>query len=256
MGDMVEESVLRVIEFMRQKVGDEVTIDDMARTAMFSKFHFSRMFQRVTGVSPGRFLSAVRLQEAKRLLLSTSLTVTEVSHRVGYASVGTFSSRFRDSVGVSPSMYRHIGEAPTGTCFTRSQPAAPLTASVYGDIAAPADDKAGLIFVGLFRDRLPQGRPVRCTIMREPGPYVLDNVPQGQWYLLTHSVAADRNEILRGPLDDDPGLFVGSAGPVEVSGENPVRVDGIRLRPMTHFDPPVLLGLLELRERAFQEKLI
>src|ERR1043165_8139811 len=91
----------RATATMRSNLGDSLAIDDLARSAMFSKFHFSRVFQRVTGVSPGRFLSAMRLEEAKRLLVSTSFTVADISHRVGYNSVGTFSSRFRSSVGVS-----------------------------------------------------------------------------------------------------------------------------------------------------------
>lgn len=104
----VEQAVRHVIESWRDKLSESITIDAMARTAMFSKFHFSRQFQRTTGVSPGRFLSAVRLEEAKRLLASTSMSVTEISHQVGYTSVGTFSSRFRSCVGLSPTLYRQL----------------------------------------------------------------------------------------------------------------------------------------------------
>src|SRR5882757_316060 len=80
MEEVIESAVNRVIESMHRNLGEQLTVDDMARTAMFSKFHFSRVFQRATGVSPGRFLSAIRLQEAKRLLVSTELSVTEISH--------------------------------------------------------------------------------------------------------------------------------------------------------------------------------
>src|SRR5918992_4039442 len=109
MSKHAEQSVQRVIESIYRNIGEPITIDDMARTAMFSKFHFARIFQRTTGVSPGRFLSAVRLQEAKKLLLSTSLSVADISHQVGYSSVGTFSSRFKRSVGLSPTVYRELG---------------------------------------------------------------------------------------------------------------------------------------------------
>jgi AraC family transcriptional regulator len=101
-----EAAVRRAINAMRENLSDPLNIDDMARVAMFSKFHFTRVFQRVTGISPGRFLSAVRLQEAKRLLISTKLNVADISLRVGYASVGTFSTRFTKSVGVPPTTYR------------------------------------------------------------------------------------------------------------------------------------------------------
>src|SRR5688572_1243423 len=104
---------------MRDNLGEPLTVDDLARSAMFSKFHFTRIFQRVTGVSPGRFLSGLRLQRAKELLVSTSLSVADISVLVGYNSVGTFSSRFTRSVGMPPSRYRrraglasHLGSGP------------------------------------------------------------------------------------------------------------------------------------------------
>src|ERR1700754_344703 len=109
MDDVIENAVERVIRAMHDNLGDVITIDDMARTAMFSKFHFTRLFQRATGIPPGRFLSAVRMEEAKKLLLTTSLSVTEITYRVGYNSVGTFSSRFKSSVGLSPTAYRELG---------------------------------------------------------------------------------------------------------------------------------------------------
>lgn len=104
-----ERAVERVIEQMRANLSQQLTLDDMAQTAMFSKFHFTRIFQRITGVSPGRFLAALRLQEAKRLLVSTDLNVAAISVRVGYSSVGTFSTRFTKSVGLPPTTYRRMG---------------------------------------------------------------------------------------------------------------------------------------------------
>src|SRR4051794_13944160 len=95
-----ERAVRRAIVSMRADVSRQLGIEDLARVALLSTAHFSRTFRRVTGIPPGRFLTAVRLQEAKRLLASTSLHIAEVSGRVGYRSVGTFSSRFTRSVGV------------------------------------------------------------------------------------------------------------------------------------------------------------
>src|SRR5262245_21485886 len=106
MGSAAEEAVRRVVEAMHNNLADSFTADDMARTAVFSKYHFIRLFRQTTGVTPGRFLAALRIQEAKRLLLATDLSVAEISQRVGYTSVGTFSSRFKVSVGMSPSTYR------------------------------------------------------------------------------------------------------------------------------------------------------
>ncbi|MFC6930803.1 helix-turn-helix domain-containing protein [Actinomadura yumaensis] len=102
-------SIERTIEAMQRNLSEQITVDDMARVAMFSKFYFTRIFRDSTGLSPGKFLSALRLQEAKRLLTATSLSIAEISNRVGYSSVGTFSSRFKTNVGVAPTVYRATG---------------------------------------------------------------------------------------------------------------------------------------------------
>ena len=140
-----ELAVERAIDTMQDDLSEQLTVDDMARAAMFSKFHFTRMFQRVTGVSPGRFLSAMRLQAAKRLLVTTSLNVTDISVRVGYNSVGTFSSRFSRSVGLSPTTFRRMGGyAPRiGT----SAPPAPGRTSIRGRVSQPPTDGDRAIYL-------------------------------------------------------------------------------------------------------------
>lgn len=106
--DRPPDAVGQVVAMIYQQFAEPITVADMARSVRYSRFHFSREFQRATGVTPGRFLTAVRMQEAKRLLLTTSLTVGEVAARVGYSSVGTFSARFKTTVGFSPTTYRAV----------------------------------------------------------------------------------------------------------------------------------------------------
>ena len=96
----MESAVERVIATMWDRYHEPLSLADMADTAIFSRFYFSRVFRSVTGTSPGRFLTAIRLYKAKNLLLQTSASVTEVSYLVGYNSPGTFSSRFTRSVGM------------------------------------------------------------------------------------------------------------------------------------------------------------
>ncbi|WNV84540.1 helix-turn-helix transcriptional regulator [Umezawaea sp. Da 62-37] len=246
MDELIEKAVGRAIDVMCQKMGEQVTLDDMARAAMFSKFHFSRIFQRATGISPGRFLAAMRLQEAKRLLLCTSLTVTDISQQVGYQSVGTFSSRFRSSVGISPSTYRRLGGVSLLVCGTdtRRHPASNRPATVHGWIAVPSFPVIlGKIFVGLFPDRLPQGRPVRCAVLRKAGPYEFNDVPLGTWYLLSYSAVAGRAPVVPSARDHGDGLYVGCHGPITIRPETQVRPADLRLRPMSRLDPPVLLDV-------------
>jgi transcriptional regulator GlxA family with amidase domain len=129
MDSIVRQAVDRAIAMMQANLGEQLTLDDLARSAMFSKFHFSRIFQKVTGISPGRYLSAMRIEEAKRLLVTTSLTVADISHLVGYRGVGTFSSRFSDLVGVPPTTYRQFGGDVPGasTAAAAPRPENPLT---------------------------------------------------------------------------------------------------------------------------------
>jgi len=251
MEDDIEHAIKRAIATMHENLGEPLTIDDMARAAMYSKFHFSRAFQRVTGVSPGRFLSAIRLQEAKRLLVSTSLTVTEISHRVGYASVGTFGSRFMASVGVSPTAYRELGGFTRVIRMDTGRHTGDLPFStVQGDIWSPHMDQLGLIFVGLFPNRIPQGRPISCTVLHQPGQFVLDKVPPGTWYLLAHSVPATRREV----LTSDSELAVGINGPIEVEPDTLLQSVDVKLRPIRALDPPVLMALLDVRAVLLGER--
>lgn len=242
MTQAIEEAVMRVIAIMRENLGERLTVDDMARTAMYSKFHFSRTFQQVTGISPGRFLSAMRLEEAKRLLVSTSLSVTEISHRVGYTSVGTFGSRFASSVGIAPTLYRQTGGIVPRVPTARPS-AERRSATLHGAVLPPASGEGhrGTVFVGLFPERIPQGMPVRCAILREPGPYVLDDVPQGTWHVLVHATPDPVT-----PFDEPGPPTVGSHGPITVTEDTILASADVRLRPMNVLDPPVLLAVQDI----------
>ena len=86
-----------------------------------SKFHFLRCFAATYGSTPARYLAERRIERAQDLLRATNLTVTEVCFLVGYSSLGSFSSRFRELVGVSPSTYQAefaaAGVPPIPGCF-------------------------------------------------------------------------------------------------------------------------------------------
>ncbi len=78
----------------------------LASVAGVSKYHFARCFEAAYGETPIRYLTRRRIERAQDLLRSANLTVTEVCTAVGFASLGSFSSRFRELVGESPSEYR------------------------------------------------------------------------------------------------------------------------------------------------------
>jgi len=85
---------------------DPLRVEDMAGVAGFSRYHFVREFRVAFGETPAAYLSRRRVERAMDLLAHANLTVTEVCMVVGFSSLGSFSRRFRELVGCSPSEYR------------------------------------------------------------------------------------------------------------------------------------------------------
>lgn len=89
-----------------RRYAEPLDLDALAAVAGVSKYHFLRCFTAVYGHTPAAMLTRRRIERAQDLLRTSNLTVTEVCTLVGYASLGSFSSRFRKLVGVSPSAYQ------------------------------------------------------------------------------------------------------------------------------------------------------
>ncbi|MEU8069001.1 MULTISPECIES: helix-turn-helix transcriptional regulator [unclassified Micromonospora] len=248
----IEIAVKRAVTTMRDNLGQPLTIDDMARSAMFSKFHFTRVFQRVTGISPGRFLSALRLQHAQQLLVSTPLRIADISQRVGYNSVGTFSTRFSRSVGMSPTEYRlQSGFARQIVTETDAHTTSSAGGRVECRIRMPQDGQPRLVFAGLFPERIPQGRPVRCTVLADPAHLELDDVPSGTWHLLAQAVPGSCGHPDGYQANVNESVSVASLGPITVAPRSVVR-SALEFNSAGPLDPPVLLALLDVRKLAME----
>jgi AraC-like DNA-binding protein len=85
---------------------EPLDLAQLAAVAGISKYHFQRLFLATYGRSPATYVTERRIERAQDLLRATNLTVTEVCHAVGFSSLGSFSSRFRDLVGESPSDFQ------------------------------------------------------------------------------------------------------------------------------------------------------
>ena len=81
-------------------------LDQLAAIARISKSHFATSFEAVYGETPIRYLTRRRIERAQDLLRAANLTVTEVCMAVGFASLGSFSARFKELVGETPTAYR------------------------------------------------------------------------------------------------------------------------------------------------------
>jgi len=240
------QAVAKAVDAMHRNVGNEFTLQDMADEVYISPFHFNRIFRQTVGVPPRYFLSALRIQSAKRLLMETDEKVIDICFEVGFSSVGTFSRRFKALVGVSPQNLRRAQEAELEPLALPAAerpgfPHLPAPNELGGWLSSPPGFD-GPIFVGLFDSPVPQGAPASCCLRSGPGKYLLCPLPDGWYYLLAAAYHTQRNgnELLLGEV----ALRAGSARrPVEVRDGGFRRPIALQLRPPKLIDPPILVAL-------------
>jgi transcriptional regulator GlxA family with amidase domain len=96
----------RARDRMDREYAQPLNVPALARTALMSPGHFSRRFREAYSETPYSYLMTRRIERAKALLRRGDLSVTDVCFAVGGTSLGSFSARFTELVGESPSMYR------------------------------------------------------------------------------------------------------------------------------------------------------
>jgi AraC-like DNA-binding protein len=96
----------RARDHIDRHFAEPLDLEALASVAGISKFHFHRQFAATYGRTPAAYLSERRVERAQDLLRSANLTVTEVCHSVGFSSLGSFSSRFKEIVGETPRAFQ------------------------------------------------------------------------------------------------------------------------------------------------------
>lgn len=242
----MNEAVERAAKCMWEYYSEPLSLTDIARSAMLSRFHFARLFRDTTGVSPCRFLSAVRIHQAKHLLLTTSTSITDISFAVGYNSLGSFTNYFTRSVGISPGRFRRMAlkdgfELPRLRAATTA-----ARGAIEGTITLPEGFAGARVYMGAFATPIAQHPVAAATVVDvaaggQSAPYRLPDVPAGAWFVHAIGVADTTDPepwTRRISLVDRRGLV--KAGPGARSAA------AISLRPRRLTDPPVLLALPDL----------
>ena len=93
-------------EYIADSYQAPLCLSDMAKHSNMSPYHFLRTFKKTYGETPNDFLIRLRVEQAKRVLITQNMSVSEVCEHVGYTSLGSFSSLFQRHVGVAPTVYR------------------------------------------------------------------------------------------------------------------------------------------------------
>ena len=238
-----EHLVARLIRLMRTSV-EPLTLDDLAEMAGLSPFHFARTFRSVAGIPPVEFQTALRFERAKSLLLTSPASVTEICFEVGYGSLGTFSRRFKQMVGVTPAEFRAMPEIVSGMNLQsemtrRSVSSMGSMARIEGTVIAP--DVSSHIYIGLFPDRIAASRPVVGQMLPHPGGFVLPDIPIGRFHLMAAALPANGDPLAQLLTDGD--IAVGGGGPVEILVGNECIHRTLSLRPVRSVEPPLLTAL-------------
>lgn len=101
-----DNSIAQAIRYMNAHLFEQLSVSMVAEAVSLSPSHFSRQFKRHTGYSPYEYIVLRRLDRAKYLLTSTTLTVKEIAYHIGYNSEENFIHSFQKNVGISPSLFR------------------------------------------------------------------------------------------------------------------------------------------------------
>ncbi|GAA2520048.1 helix-turn-helix domain-containing protein [Winogradskya humida] len=228
------DAVRRAIAQMRDDLCAPLRLADLARTASFSPFHFHRVFRATTGETPARFLAALRMAKARRLLMRSRSSVAMISSAVGYTSVGTFTTQFRRLVGLPPERFRHLARRLDGLLIGGRSPG-------YRPAGRWGPAGAGLI-IGEFRPLEPDAGPVRWGTADADYPvwqlpFALG--PGGYQVRILH--LEQQWPAGSALIDDEPGSY--RIGMTRLSVVEPFRIPVLIRPPMRVPDPtdrPVL----------------
>lgn len=252
--DSHRQAILKVLPFMRERLTEEIDLRQLADVAIMSPFHFLRTFREQTGVPPVKFLGALRIEVAKRLLIETDDSILDICQQVGYTSLGTFSTRFAEMVGLSPGRFRQLGKSfyrdlPALMMVVSSCPLPPGAPILEASVERQHPDQ--VVFTGLFSTPIPQGRPMSCAVLldRDQTDFRVAAPRNGTAFLF--AVAMDASAP---PVD----ILIGGSAVRAAAASGPLVFDGgppngqcLRLRPLDPLDPPMLLALpLLLHEKA------
>jgi AraC family transcriptional regulator len=103
-------SINRVIDYIRRNLGQDLPLNQLAKIAHFSPYHFHRLFSALVGENVGSFIQRLRLENAASCLrLNHDKTITDIAHDCGYSSSATFARAFKDYYGMTASHYRSGG---------------------------------------------------------------------------------------------------------------------------------------------------
>ncbi|TJY41543.1 helix-turn-helix transcriptional regulator [Cohnella pontilimi] len=236
------------IVYIHNNIYEPISLSKLSKHVGYSPYHFIRLFKAQTGLSPRYFISSLRIQKAKELLLHTHLTIRDVAQQVGHESLGTFTTRFAEKVGVTPSNFRiqetfaqsqlrSFLELPQGEILEASLGnGASVAGSLHSDI--PFE---GIVLIGLFHKPIPDSLPQYGMIRLSLGDFRFSNVTPGTYYLMATTVSWKMNAV--DIMLPNATLRTRHHDPIFVGAGQEVSRGQVTLYPPDLNDPPILISL-------------
>lgn len=175
----------RAVTFAHEYAHTGVGVPDMADHVGYSPFHFTRLFTQSLGIGPGQFMTAIRMDRAKRLLLADTDAIIDIATAVGFDSLSSFSRRFRAAVGVPPGKLRQLADQ---VADRRPRPfrLAPPGPSVTITLEIPDEFRPRgelTTWVGWYAQPAPVGLPAQGLLAADTDRVDLPLCPGNPWLL-------------------------------------------------------------------------
>lgn len=261
----MKEQIKEIIDYVNENAYDGVKVEDIAEVFGYSKFHFSREFKKVTGVTLNEYISGVRIDKGISTILHGE-TVTQSQLDAGYSSTGTFSTIFKKNTGLSPREYsksinnlynivkkQETVDEDSDHLFYRNPdyPAVitPYKLTVYIDVP---EDFSGIIFSGLFLKPYPNHQPAmgRCRV--KIFEYEFYHLPEGTYYPLACGIKNSLNPFRYFQLNNALRACDGQHITFPLTKNEVIR---IRLREKQVADPPVIINLPNILANGIKQQI-
>ncbi len=103
--------ISKSIQFMKDHIHESISLQQIADDVNLSVYYYARLFKEMTGQTPMEYFSSLKINLSKVMLMTTEMTINEISNSLDYSSSASFINAFRSRVGVSPSQFRHKQES-------------------------------------------------------------------------------------------------------------------------------------------------
>lgn len=247
MNEYHSEAVEKAILYMKDRLNEDLTSQQLADLVGYSPYHFSRVFKSVTGITIRQYLSALRIESGKSHLLKEPSMLVKILYSIGFSSMGSFHTRFKQFVGLSPKRFRSSSESLHN--YVNQYEFTPLTLTQEQEILLPRikchietpESFRGLIFVGLFPRPIPDQKPVAGTALNlRDRTCQFSGIPHGTYYVLAAGIPWSLNPRDYFLLDRSlRGKYETSIVVDETTDMNLQ----LTLREPLPFDPPIVVNL-------------